>query len=210
MKKTTPLACALVLAASFAAAQDTPPAPDAKPAAAPADAAMAMPTPAPEMQKLSWFLGRWSCTGAVNDMPGMKGHKTQTNVNVHSDLNGFWVSGLVEEVKTAVNAHPLKGMFHETWDPSAKQFTMLWVDNMGSWASSSSPGWDGDSIVYTGEGNMGGQKMGSRDGFTKKGEREMLHKMEMQMGGQWLTLGEETCRKSGTVAAKPVGVKKAE
>ena len=67
---------------------------------------------------------------------------------------------------------------------------------MGGWAQQTSAGWQGDALVFTGDGVMGGQKSGARDTFTKKADGSLTHKGEMQMKGKWVVMDEETCRKS--------------
>ena len=154
----------------------------------------AVPRPAPEMAKLKAFEGKWACTGQMDASPFGPAHKTATNVTAHPDLGGFWLSGRVAEAKTAESPMPMEGMFHQTWDPGSKQYVMLWVDNTGGWAQENSAGWQGDTIVWSGDAWAGGQKAGMKESFTFKGAGEMLHTMEINMTGQWLPLGQETCR----------------
>ncbi len=164
-------------------------------------AAQGAPHPAPEIAQLKPFEGRWSCSGQMNASPFGPAHPTITSVMAHSDLGGFWVSGRVVESKTAESPMPIEGMFHQTWDPGAKHFLMLWVDNMGGWSQETSPGWQDGTIVWTGEAYGDGQKMGTRDSFTQKGAGELLHTMALNTGGRWVTLGEETC----TLVPRPAG-----
>lgn len=163
-------------------------------ALAQADKAPQMPKPAPEMKQLDFFQGSWSCEGSVPATPFGPAGKTTSSVTVHDDLGGFWQSG---RVKAAMpNQPPMEGMFHTTYDPAAKAFMMLWVDNTGVWARSTSKGWSGDTIVYEGEMQMGGQTMRGRDGFVKTGPAAMKHTMEMQLEGKWTPMGEELCHKT--------------
>jgi len=157
--------------------------------------AMAMaPKPAAEMANLKFFDGSWACSGEGAMEPGGPMMKMTTSVKIHSDLGGFWQSGMVKG--TTAGMPPFEGMFHTTWDPAAKQYVMLWVDNMGGWFEERAPGWNGDTLVYTGAGNMGGKKMGGRDTFTRKADGTMGHMGELQVGGQWTKMMDETCRKS--------------
>jgi hypothetical protein len=152
-----------------------------------------MPKPAPEMAKIDFFQGSWTCNGKVNASPmGPAGTLTST-ADIRQDLGGFWQSGSIKG--TMPNMPPFEGMFHTTYDPAAKQYVMFWVDNMGGWARSTSPGWQGDKMVYLGDSNMPGQKpMKNRDTFMRSGAA-MKHIWELQMDGTWMTLGEETCTK---------------
>jgi hypothetical protein len=185
------VSCVVLLTVAVAYAADQP------------TSAPTAPAPAPEMAKLKAYEGKWMCMGQINASPFGPAHKSSTKVTAHLDLGGFWLSGRVAESKTAENPMPMEGMFHETWDPGAKQFLMLWVDNSGGWAQETSAGWDGDTMVWTGDGFGGGQKMGERDSFTMKGPGEFAHTMAINVGGQWTPLGQETCRSASASTAAP-------
>jgi len=156
--------------------------------------------PASEMSQLKFFDGSWSCSGEMMPAPGAPAVKTRSSVKSHSDLSGFWQSGIVKS--SAVGMPPFEGMFHMTYDTAGKQFLMLWVDNMGGWSQETSPGWEGDKIVFTGEGVMNGQKMGARDTFTRNADGSLKHVPELQSGGNWMPAGEETCKKAAPAPAK--------
>lgn len=76
-----------------------------------------------------------------------------------------------------------------------KQYILLRVDNMGAWSQTASSGWKGDTLVYEGDGHMGGQTMKSRETFTKSGPASLKHSWEIQVDGKWTPAGEGTCRK---------------
>lgn len=151
------------------------------------------PKPAPEMEQIAFFEGSWSCTGKTFETPmGPAGEMTST-ADIRKDLNGHFQSGAIKG--SIPNQPPFEGRFHVTYDSGMKQFVMLWVDNMGGWAQSASPGWKADTMVYEGEGHMGGQTMKSRDTFTRSGAGSMKHVWAMQVDGKWVNAGEETCTK---------------
>ena len=152
-----------------------------------------IPKPAPEMSQIAYFEGSWSCTGKSHESPfGPAGSMTST-ADIRRDLGGFWQSGTIKG--TIASQPPFEGRFHVTFDPGAKQFVMLWVDNMGGWSRSASAGWKGDTLVYEGESHMGPQSMTTRDTFTRSGAGAMRHAWEAQIKGKWMPLGEETCKK---------------
>src|SRR5206468_3327171 len=69
----------------------------------------------------------------------------------------------------------------------------------GTWS------WEGDKMVYTGEGSMMGEKMQARDTFTRSADgASFKHASEAQTNGQWTSMGEETCHR----AAAPASPKK--
>jgi len=115
-----------------------------------------------------------------------------------SDLDGFWYDGMITEMKTGSNTHPVKGMIHYGYDSAAKQNVMVWLDNFGSWATEMSPGWQGDTMVWTGDQMLMGEKAAAKDTFVKKSDTEYTHKFELQTKGQWGTIVDETCKKAGT------------
>jgi hypothetical protein len=113
-------------------------------------------------------------------------------------MGGFWQAGSVKA--TSAGGPGFEGMFHTTYDSGQKRYVMLWVDSTGAFSQETAPGWDGDKIVYTGDGTMNGQKMQLRDTFTKTSDG-FKHVAEMQANGQWASMGEETCKKAAAAAA---------
>lgn len=153
------------------------------------------PRPAPEMANLKYFVGSWSCSGDAPASPFGPAHKSQSSLTLKSDLDGFWYAGTAAETKTASNKQPVRGVLHMGYDTSAKKYVFLWVDNFGSWATETSPGWQGDTMAWTGDQAVMGEKATARDTFVKKGDREYTHKFELTMKGQTSTILDETCKK---------------
>ena len=150
------------------------------------------PKPAPELSQIAFFEGSWSCTGKMNESPfGPAGSMTST-ADVKKDLGGFFQSGVIKG--SMPKMPPFEGRFYVTYNPAAKQFVMMWADSMGGWAMNTSSGWKGDVMVYEGESHMGAQSVKSRDTFTR-GAGTMKHAWEAEMGGKWVAIGEETCKK---------------
>ena len=154
------------------------------------------PKPAPELANAKYFVGTWSCTGDAPASPFGPAHKTESTVMLKPDLDGFWIAGTVQERKTASNTQPVKGMLHIGYDAAAKQFVVVWLDNFGMWATEMSPGWEGDTITFTGDQMVMGEKAAAKDAFTKKSATEFTHKFEMTMKGETHTIVDETCKKA--------------
>jgi hypothetical protein len=111
------------------------------------------------------------------------------------DLDGFWYDGMMTEMKTASNQHPVKGMLHVTYDPATKQYVLVWLDNAGSWATEMSPGWQGDTMTWTGDQMLMGEKASAKDVFVKKGNNEFTHKFDLTMKGETHPIVDETCKR---------------
>lgn len=160
--------------------------------------AQEMPKPSPEMARLDFFEGSWSCQGTIEKSPMSPAGKISSEAQIRDDLGGFWQIGTIRAKMTTpgTNMPTFEGRFHTTYDPSRKQFVMLWVDDMGAWAQTTSRGWQKDTMVFEGESHMPGQKPSpTRDTFGRTPDGAMTHVWEMQMDGKWVKLGEETCRK---------------
>jgi uncharacterized protein DUF1579 len=153
------------------------------------------PKPAPEMANLKYFAGTWTCTGDSPAGPFGPAHKTQSTLSLKPDLDGFWYAGMMTEMKTASNPHPVKGMLHLGYDTGEKQFVQVWVDNTGSRSVQMSPGWEGDSIAFTGEQVVMGEKATAKDSLTKKGANQFTHKFELTMKGETHTIVDEVCKR---------------
>ena len=182
---------ALLTAAAFAALV-----PCALVLAAPDQAA---PKPAAEMANLKVFDGAWTCEGKSEASPFGPAGTSKGAVKSHSDLGGFWQSGMVKSTMANMPG-TMEGMFHMTYDPGTKQYVMLWVDNMGAYSHETASGWEGDKIVFSGDMAMGGKRMTVRDTFTKGADGSLIHAWEGQIEGKWTPLGSETCKKQAPPA----------
>jgi hypothetical protein len=165
-------------------------------------AAPAMPKPAAELAQLKYFVGEWSCTGKGFASEMGPEHATKATVKIKMDMNGFFVSGRYEEMKSPENKMPVMAAFVWGWDSVAKKIAATGQDTFGGMFTQTSSGWEGDKIVFSGDALWGSDKTGVRDTFTKKGENEVVHLGEMQMKGQWTSLDEETCKRAMKAAKK--------
>jgi len=214
--KTAALVIAVGLIGGGALAQDKKPgaAPPAaapaaaKPAAAPAAAApaaaapaaaaapMAPPKPAPEWEAFAkgWD-GTWKCETTVpagSMGPGSPEMKAQVSAKVKKDLGGFWLVGNYDMKKTKTTP-AMKGTF-TLGSPDGKTLVSTNMDSMGGSAYSTGPlGADGGST--TGEGIMMGQKVKVREITTKKSDKEVFHKSEVDSGKGFVVIYEDVCKK---------------
>ena len=150
--------CCLRLAAQqdAGASKPTPP----KPAGEQAATAMPMPKPAPEMTKLiKMMAGNWIIAEKLEVSPMMPNGGTGNGVaRFYQGPGGL---ALVENYHSTGALGDFMGMGTWWWDPKAQLFHGLWCDNMtpNGCDTSGVTRWDGDKLVGTMEGDMGGQKM---------------------------------------------------
>jgi hypothetical protein len=191
--KPAPAAAATPAAAKPAAA----PAPTAaKPAVA---AAPATPPPAPkpaaELDQLKLFEATWRCEGKQPAGPMGPEQDYKSTFKGKKDVESFWISFEYSQKKSKAHAMPIIAKGYLGYDPAAKKYVSMGVDNMGGSVTESSPGWEADKLTFTGDGQMSGQKISFRETYTKKSDKEMIWSGEMKMGKDWIPVGTDTCKK---------------
>jgi hypothetical protein len=193
------LAVSLLFATSLAFAQDkakpaAPAAPGAAPAA-PGAAPMAPPKPSPELDAAyKGMEGNWKCdtTFAPNAMgPGSPELKVKTTIKFKKELGGFWYRGDYESKKTK-DFPGMQGTVYLGQD--GKQLLTTSVDAMGGTASGTGVA-TGDTLTFTSDGRMMGQKIKTRETIQKKGDKEVVHRFEVDMGKGFQLMGEDVCKK---------------
>lgn len=172
--------CAAALAASAAFADQM---------GGPSAAAPAMPKPPAELSVEKWFVGTWTCKGQQH--AGVMGPemKTSLKLEMKMELAGFWL-----QYKGTMQVGPMKGKEiidgFSTWDGSQHQ---RYDFQPGGLMHYTTKGWDGDKMIFEGDGMMGGQKTSMRHTITRKGDNEYASVLETD--GKPLI--EETCTRSG-------------
>jgi hypothetical protein len=150
-----------------------------------------MPKPPAEMSVERWFVGSWTCEGKQAAGPWGPEQKTANKLDFKMEMMDFWL-----EFRGEATTGPMKG--HEmlegfaTYDPAQKKHVRIDFGMMGMITHSSSPGWEGDKLVFTGDTAMGGKKMAFKHTMTKKGDAEFSGVVEMD--GK--PMGTETCKKA--------------
>ena len=164
-------------------------------AAAPVAAAPVAPKPPAELDQMKVLEGTWRCDGRAPAGPGGPEHAYKSTWKFKRDLDNFWWAAEYQQLKAKNNPAPMKARGYMTYDPGSKGFVMLGVDNMGGTSSETTPGWTGDSVTLAGDASQGGRKIPFREVITKNGEREFTWRGEMKVGSDWVTLGEDRCKK---------------
>lgn len=187
---------AVVPATSPANALTRPPGPPAaKHNVAAIAPAVASPKPAPELEQLKVLEGHWRCDGRAPAGPSGPEHAYKSTWKFKRDLDNFWWAAEYQQTKAKNNPQPIKARGFLTYDPASKTFVMMGVDNMGGTSTESTAGWSGDVVTLAGDANLAGKKVPYREVITKKGTREFTWRGEMKIGGDWVTLGEDRCKK---------------
>jgi hypothetical protein len=172
------------------------PAPTAPaPAAAAAAPAPAAPKPAAELDQLKLFEGSWRCEGKQPAGPFGPEQEYKSSFKAKKDIDNFWIAIEYDQKKSKSHQMPIKARGFLGYDASAKKYVSIGADNTGGWISESSPGWDADKLVFTGDGSMGGQKVSFRETYVKKSDKEMTWSGEMKMGKDWVAVGSDSCKK---------------
>jgi len=193
---TAPVTKPAVTMPAAAAGHPAPAVAAPAPLAATAPAAPAVaPKPATELDQMKVLEGTWRCDGRAPSGPTGPEHAYKSTWKFKRDLDNFWWAAEYQQVKAKTNPVPMKARGYMTYDPSSKGFVMLGVDNMGGTSSESTTGWAGDSVTLAGDASQGGRKIPFREVITKHGDREFTWRGEMKVGSDWVTLGEDRCKK---------------
>jgi hypothetical protein len=152
--------------------------------------------PPAELDQMTAFVGSFRCEGKTLKSPLGGEHPTRASVTGKRDLDGFWLTLHYEEKKTKENPTPIKAVFYWGYDAGGKKFFGVMMNSLGGWVAQTSPGWDGEKMVWMGKATMDGREVLARDTFTKKSDREILHTGERSFEHtKWSVVDEETCKR---------------
>jgi hypothetical protein len=173
----------LTALAGFApASAQEPPAPPTKPAV--------------ENDALKMFVGNWTCEGTANLGPG-KSTKIKATAKVKNELGGFWQSFVYTEKKTKDYPMAVTAMGTWGWDVQSKKLVRAEFQANGGYVTGTSVGWVDDAMTWDLEVSNFLGKMNAKHVFTKKSEKEFVHKLDAKMPASTapVTLFEVTCKK---------------
>jgi hypothetical protein len=160
------------------------------------------PAKAAEAQKLpeqlsfeKWFVGDWICEGTQHASPAGLGVKFTDRFSFNMTLRGSWLIYHIDQLKG-----PVKGkqtlIGSSTWDASAKVHVRRDMNIGGSRMDVTSPGWDGDKVVFTGYMITGDEKLPVKHTLTKKGDAAYDSALEVtDADGKPAMWEEESCKK---------------
>jgi hypothetical protein len=150
--------------------------------------------PAPELDSLKVFLGKWKCTGKQLASAFGPEHAVTGTAEVALITDNFWQSFKYEEKKT--KEHPgLKVLGVWGFDQGSKRFVRA-AGGTDGWDTASATGWEGDKLTWTGELSRATGRMPFHQTFTKQGDKAWTHALEVRgPDGKWAAFEEVTCKK---------------
>ena len=180
----------LVVSCSVVLAQQTTKK-DSKPAKTETKAAqsnaMQTPKPSPEIIKLAKTLnGNWKVSGKILDESWSPGGDEGAGTDiVHAGPGGFTSLSMAKMSFKKMGKFAGHGVVW--WDDTKKAYQGLWCDNWGPTCAPTGDGkWEGENLVFTGEMQMGPQKMPVRQTYSNITVNSFDWKMEVGDGkGGW-------------------------
>jgi hypothetical protein len=139
------------------------------------------------IQPLAYFIGQWTCDGhfTSNNQP------TSATITASLDLQNSWLSFRWDD-KPPSQFHAL-----ELWgfNKTSKQFTNFIYDNFGGVRMFTSPGWDGDTLIWLGDALADPNNPNQRFVIARKSSKEFVITWQThQPQGDWRTGDELTCK----------------
>jgi hypothetical protein len=147
------------------------------------------------LRQLDYFKGTWTCKGTAFAMPDAPEHAVSGKTGTKWIMNGTWLQFNYDSMKTKADPKPMSAAGFMGWDAEHKNFVMGSVCSDGCFSSESSPGWDGDAMIFSGPNHMGGMTMNGRDEFYKVSSTEFKYVAQIEMNGQWQKGLEQVCKK---------------
>jgi hypothetical protein len=155
-----------------------------------------IPQPAAQLADLTFFTGVWDADGTFFATPFSAQKPIQMRITVEPEHRGFWVRTRAAELPSHDNPNPLSATYLWGFDPQEDRFIAEWFDSNGGRASQTSPGWNGDLLVFNGQMTAGGFTFALRDTFTRRGDNEYHHLGEVDLGQGWIPVDEENARRA--------------
>jgi hypothetical protein len=142
----------------------------------------------PELISLTFFQGVWSCDGKFSK----DDRKISSDMTFQPDLEGAWI--MVRHDDRPPNR------FHavEFWgfDKTTGRFVAVINDSFGSTRMFTSPGWQGDRLIWDGDALTPEKKPQQHFLFEKKGPHEFVVTFELSREeGGWKPIDVLTCTK---------------
>ncbi|MBC7794439.1 MAG: hypothetical protein H7Z43_12105 [Clostridia bacterium] len=137
--------------------------------------------------------GSWTCKGTMKTPTGSQ-TEVKTTGKIAKALGGHQYVGEFSYPKS--DSFPaMKSITEWHYDPTAKTLVANSVSDNGDASRGTSNGLQGQAMVWTSEGTMGGTQMKSRSTQLYKNDKEMTMSFEAEVGGNWTPVGQQVCKK---------------
>jgi len=113
-----------------------------------AQLATPVPDSKPDFSAMTFLLGTWDCKTVKNSM-GRGAGRTETDVNSLT-LDGHYMrTDSTSKPFDTARTRPVLGQGWVSYDTAKKQWYSFGIGNFGGFLVSTSPGWKGNTIVWT-------------------------------------------------------------
>lgn len=99
----------------------------------------------PDFSSMNFLNGTWNCSVMSSRRPRAFGTTATTAVSP----NGYWMTTRTVTGKVPWNPITITNQDYVTYDPSTSRWVDISMDDYGAYDISTSPGWNGKSIVWT-------------------------------------------------------------
>ena len=150
-------------------------------------ASSAPPALKPEMQPLAFFLGEWNCEGEfISSKQPIAAH-----ISSAPDLDGSWIAfRWTDREPSPFHALELFG-----YGKAAKHFTNFIYDNFGGVRLFNSPGWESDTLTWTGNALSASAAPNERFVIERKSAKEFVITWETRRPqADWAAGDRLTCK----------------
>jgi len=102
-------------------------------------------TPKPNFSSMKFLLGTWTCVSTNT----RRATSYTTTVTGSLDSTGYWLIQKDFGHKTSWSPYDVQGIDMTTYDADMHRWVDVYTDDQGSYNVSTSPGWKGNTIVWT-------------------------------------------------------------
>ncbi len=155
------------------------------------------PTLSDQLSVEKWFVGNWICEGEQHASPTAAAVKFTDKFTFEMALDGSWLTYHVDQTKGLLQGkRTLIGWI--TWDANAKLHVRRDMNIGGTRVDVTTPGWDGDKLVFTGYMIANDEKLPIQQTFTQKGDAAYDSALIVTGAeGKPTEWEEESCKKVG-------------
>jgi hypothetical protein len=134
-----------------------------------AQTATPVPDMKPDLSPEMYLVGTWTCH---SQNPNRPGDRIETDT-WRLSLDGRFLQAHTESPSfDKMRTRAITEEYYKTYDPVVKKWVWMSFDNFGNYGMSTSPGYNGNTIVWTETVSSGGNPLGTST-ITKNGDTKM-------------------------------------